>query len=147
MNNVTLIGRICNDIEMKTTTNGVEVISFCLAVDRKFKNANGEKQTDFINIVAWRKTAEFIYKYFSKGQQIAITGNIQTRNYEDKQGNKRTAFEVIADNVYFCGSKSDKPNINVEVEENTSNGYNAKIYTGNEQSNVRLLDGDEELPF
>ena len=147
MNNVTLIGRICNDIEMKTTTNGVEVISFCLAVDRKFKNANGEKQTDFINIVAWRKTAEFIYKYFSKGQQIAITGNIQTRNYEDKQGNKRTAFEVIADTVYFCGSKSDKPNINVEVEENTSNGYNAKIYTGNEQSNVRLLDGDEELPF
>lgn len=147
MNNVTLIGRICNDIEMKTTTNGVEVISFCLAVDRKFKNANGEKQTDFINIVAWRKTAEFIYKYFSKGQQIAITGNIQTRNYEDKQGNKRTAFEVIADNVYFCGSKSDKPNINVEVEENTSSGYNAKIYTGNEQANVRLLDGDEELPF
>lgn len=147
MNNVTLIGRICNDIEMKTTTNGVEVISFCLAVDRKFKNANGEKQTDFINIVAWRKTAEFIYKYFSKGQQIAITGNIQTRNYEDKQGNKRTAFEVVADNVYFCGSKSDKPNINVEVEKNISNGYNAKIYTGNEQANVRLLDGDEELPF
>lgn len=147
MNNVTLIGRICNDIEMKTTTNGVEVINFCLAVNRKFKNANGEKQTDFINIVAWRKTAEFIYKYFSKGQQIAITGNIQTRNYEDKQGNKRTAFEVIADNVYFCGSKSDKPNINVKVEENTSSGYNAKIYTGNEQANVRLLDGDEELPF
>ena len=140
MNNVTLIGRICNDIEMKTTTNGVEVISFGLAVDRKFKNVNGEKQTDFINIVAWRKTAEFIYKYFSKGQQIAITGNIQTRNYEDKQGNKRTAFEVIADNVYFCGSKAENTN-GQETQNNQK--YNVSVDT----DDVHFLDDDEELPF
>ena len=140
MNSVNLIGRICTDLELKTTNNGTSVISFCLAVDRKFKNAAGEKETDFINIVAWRKTAEFIYKYFSKGQQIAITGNIQTRNYEDKQGNKRTAFEVIADNVYFCGSKAENTN-GQETQNNQK--YNVSVDT----DDVHFLDDDEELPF
>ncbi len=143
MNSVNLIGRICNDIEMKTTTNGVEVISFCLAVDRKFKNANGEKQTDFINIVAWRKTAEFIYTYFRKGQQIALSGSIQTRNYEDKQGNKRTAFEVVADSVYFCGSKAENTNGTNGQETQNNQKYNVSVDT----DDVHFLDDDEELPF
>lgn len=107
INNVTLMGRLTADPVLKTTNSGLEVCSFCVAVERSYKADNGEKQTDFINITAWRQTAAFVCKYFQKGQMIALTGSIQTRSYEDKNGNKRTAVEVVANNVSFCGSKSD----------------------------------------
>lgn len=108
MINVTvLMGRMVADPELKTTPNGNSVCSFRIAVERRFPGSNGERQTDFINIVAWRSTAEFICRYFTKGQMIAVHGHIQTRPYEDKQGNKRTAVEVVADNVSFCGSKRE----------------------------------------
>lgn len=107
INNVTLMGRLTAAPELKTTNSGLEVCSFCIAVDRSYQNKDGEKQTDFINITAWRQTAAFICKYFNKGQMIALTGSIQTRSYEDKNGSKRTAVEVLANNVSFCGSKSD----------------------------------------
>lgn len=99
-----LTGRLTADPELKTTPNGVSVCSFSIAVDRKHKQGE-EKQADFINIVAWRGTAEFVSKYFSKGSAIGIEGSIQTRKYTDKNGNNRTAFEVVANNVHFIDSK------------------------------------------
>ena len=98
-------GRLTADPELRQTQNGTSVTSFTVAVDRRFQR----EQTDFINVVAWKQTAEFVEKYFKKGAMIALRGSIQQRNYEDKNGNKRTAFEVIADEVSFCGSKADKP--------------------------------------
>lgn len=107
LNNVVLMGRMVSDPELRSTPNGVSVISFCIAVDRSFAKQGEEKQADFINVVAWRHTAEFVSKYFKKGSMIAVQGSIQTRHFEDKQGNKRTAVEVVADNVSFCGSKNE----------------------------------------
>lgn len=105
-NLVVLTGRLTQDAELKTTPNGVSVASFSIAVDRRGKGE--DKQTDFINIVAWRQTAEFITKYFKKGSMIGIEGSIQTRRYQDKDGNNRTAFEVIANNVQFVESKREE---------------------------------------
>ena len=105
-NLVVLTGRLTADPELKTTSNGLSVTTFSIAVDRRYRSGE-ERQTDFINIVAWRQTAEFITKYFKKGSLIGIEGAIQTRRYQDKNGNNRTAFEVIANNVQFVESKRD----------------------------------------
>ncbi len=105
-NLVVLTGRLTTDPELKTTPNGVPVTSFSIAVNRNYR-AGEEQQTDFINIVAWRQRAEFITKYFKKGSMIGIEGAIQTRRYTDKNGNSRTAFEVVANNVHFVESKRD----------------------------------------
>ena len=105
-NLVVLTGRLTADPELKTTQNGTNVTSFAIAVERRYRSGE-ERQTDFINIVAWRQTAEFITKYFKKGSLIGIEGAIQTRRYQDKNGNNRTAFEVIANNVQFVESKRD----------------------------------------
>ncbi len=115
INNVTLMGRLTAAPELKTTTGGTSVTSFTLAVDRNYTPKGEEKQTDFINIVAWRNTAEFISKYFNKGDMIAVTGEIQTRKYTDKDGNKRTAVEVVASQASFCGGKNDGNNGNVTL--------------------------------
>ena len=105
-NLVVLTGRLTADPELKTTPNGTSVVSFSIAVDRRYR-AGEERQADFINIVAWRSSAEFISKYFKKGSLIGIEGSIQTRRYTDKNGNNRTAFEVVANNVQFVESKRD----------------------------------------
>lgn len=107
MNNVTLIGRLTADPEIKTTQSGTACTRFNIAVDRRVKQGE-EKQTDFITIVAWQQRAEFICKYFSKGQRIALTGSIRTGSYTDRDGNKRNTFEVWAENVEFCESKAEK---------------------------------------
>lgn len=123
INKTILIGRLTAHPELKKTQSGTSVCSFCIAVQRNFKDGNGEYQSDFINIVAWRNTAEFVSKFFEKGQLIGIVGSIQTRNYEDKNGNKRTAVEVVAEEASFVESKkensqsSEKPNLDVEFEE------------------------------
>lgn len=104
INFAVLMGRLVADPELKTTPSGTSVTSFRIAVDRNAK----EKTADFIDIVAWRQTAEFVTRYFHKGSMIAIQGSIQTRNYEDKNGNKRTAFEVVANTVSFCGKDTNK---------------------------------------
>lgn len=104
LNTVAIMGRLVADPELRTTQSGVSVTSFRIAVDRP---ASKEKQADFIDIVAWRQTAEFVCKYFTKGRMIALQGRIQTRGYEDKNGNKRTAVEVVAENVSFCGDRAD----------------------------------------
>lgn len=107
LNTVILMGRLTADPELRTTNTNLSVLSFTVAVDRSYQSQGQERQTDFINCVAWRQNADFISKYFRKGQMIAIEGSIQTRSYEDKNGNKRTAFEVIVNRASFCGSKSE----------------------------------------
>lgn len=107
LNCAVIMGRLTADPELRTTTSGVSVTSFTVAVDRNYQKAGTERQTDFINVVAWRQTAEFVSRYFHKGSMIAVQGSIQTRNYEDRNGNKRTAVEIVADNVSFTGSKAE----------------------------------------
>ena len=107
INNVTLMGRLTAAPELKTTKSGTTVTSFCIAIDRRYQPKEGEKQTDFINCIAWRNTAEFITRYFKKGDLIALTGEIQTRKYKDNDGNSRTAFEVVINQASFCGGKNN----------------------------------------
>lgn len=107
LNVAVIMGRLVATPELRHTPNDIAVCSFRVAVDRNFSTRSGERQTDFIDVVAWRQTAEFVCRYFTKGQMIAVNGSIQTRSYEDKQGNKRTAVEIVADNVSFCGSRRE----------------------------------------
>ena len=134
-----LMGRLTKDPELRTTQNGTSVTSFAVAVDREYVRQGEERQTDFINVVAWRQTAEFVSRYFKKGSMIAVQGSIQTRNYEDKNGNKRTAVEVIADKVSFCGSKAESGN-SAPVDSQT----NASDYTA---INTNDSGEDDDLPF
>ena len=113
LNHIVLMGRLTRDPELRHTGSGIAVASFALAVDRDFKSQDGEKETDFIDIVAWRNTAEFVSKYFSKGRMAVVSGRLQIRNWTDKEGNKRRSAEVVADNIYFGDSRKD----------NASGGY------------------------
>ena len=105
LNRIILMGRLTRDPELRRTGSGTAVTSFSLAVDRDFKSQSGEKETDFIDIVAWRNTAEFVSKFFTKGRMAVVEGRLQIRDWTDKEGNKRRSAEVIADNVYFGDSK------------------------------------------
>ena len=120
MNVVALIGRLTSTPEQKTTQNGVSVTSFSVAVDRAYHPKGAERQTDFINCVAWRGTAEFICHYFQKGQRIALQGSLQSRSYTDKNGNNRTVFEVVVDNAFFCETKQAAPSVTQYTEEEPS---------------------------
>jgi single-strand DNA-binding protein len=135
LNCVTLIGRICNDIETRTTTTGKEVANFRIAVDRSYSK-NGNRETDFVTVVCWEGTASFVSRNFSKGSMIAIQGSIQTRNYEDSNGNKRTAFEVLAKEVSFCGGKNE-----------TNPGQNQPTYQTPAPADFEEITDDEDLPF
>lgn len=148
LNSVVLMGRCTTDPDLKYTQNNIPVSSFNIAVDRKYQPQGEERKTDFITIVAWRNHAEFISKYFSKGQMIGIEGEIQTRNYQDKNGNNRTAVEVVVSHITFCGSKAESntsnTNVGIAVEpENTnpqfSNGNNDFVEIGGSY--------DDDLPF
>lgn len=134
LNVVALLGRLTADPELRRTPSGVSVTTFTVAVNRSYVKQGGERQTDFIDVVAWRNTAEFISKYFRKGQMIAVQGSIQTRSYEDKQGNKRKAVEIVAKEASFCGSKEAPKQERKEeyTPPDTSDGW---------------LDGDTDLPF
>ena len=141
INSVILGGRLTADPELKTTPSGISVTSFTIAVNRRFGAKNGEEpQADFINVTAWRQTAEFICRYFGKGQMIAVEGSIQTRNYEDKNGNKRTAFEVVANNVSFCGERRDQ-----SAAPGSNTAPAAYSYTDSDE--FTELSGDSDLPF
>ncbi|MDO4730875.1 MAG: single-stranded DNA-binding protein [Clostridia bacterium] len=107
LNIAALMGRLTADPELRHTTSGIAVVRFTLAVNRSFAKAGEDRQTDFIDIVAWRTTAEFVSKYFHKGQLVAVNGSIRTRTYQDKNGNNRKAFEIVADNVHFAEAKKD----------------------------------------
>lgn len=109
MLNVTvLMGRLVADPELRHTQSDIAVTSFTIAVDRSYQKAGTDRQADFIDIVAWRSTAEFVCKYFSKGQLVAVQGSIQTRSYQDKDGNKRKVFEIVADEVHFAEKKKEQ---------------------------------------
>lgn len=133
MNFVVLTGRLTADAEIKYTQNNIPVTSFSLAVERRFQK-DGERVTDFINCVAWRNTAEFISKYFKKGDPITIQGEIQTRKYTDKDGNKRTAVEVIINDARFVPAKS-----------NNTNDNTPPAFSNNAE--FTDLSGDDDLPF
>lgn len=108
MNKVFLIGNLVRDPEMRSTQSGVAVCNFSIAVNRRFKNANGEQETDFLNVIAWRQLAELCSKYLAKGRKVAVTGSIQTRTYEAKDGSKRTAWDIVADEVEFLTTQSQQ---------------------------------------
>lgn len=110
MNSICIMGRVTKDIELKTTQTGISVTSFDVAVNRKRADKDGNRQTDFFTCVAWRHSAEFISKWFRKGDMIAVEGELQTRKYTDKNGNERTAYEILVDNAYFCGGKKNEQN-------------------------------------
>ena len=107
LNKIILMGRLVRDPELRRTNSGTPVASFTIAVDRDFKGQDGEKETDFIDIVVWRNTAEFVSKYFTKGRMAVVEGRLQIRDWTDKEGGKRKAAEVVADNVYFGDSKTN----------------------------------------
>lgn len=132
MNVCTFVGRLTSDVELKTTTSGVSVASFNVAVDRAYKQKGQERQTDFIPCVAWRSTAEFISKHFRKGQRIAVKGELQSRQYTANDGSQRKVLEVIVDGAFFCESKGE-PSVEMEAAMN-SNQFEEVI-------------SDEDLPF
>lgn len=107
LNKIFIMGRLTRDPELRRTQSGTAVTSFSLAVDRDFKSQSGEKETDFIDVVAWRSTAEFVAKYFSKGRMAIVEGRLQLRDWKDRDGNNRRSAEVVADNIYFGDSKRD----------------------------------------
>lgn len=144
LNTCILMGRLTADPELRTTQTGKSVASFSLAVDRDFQQ-NGEKQADFISVVAWGKTAEFIDKYFCKGRMIAVVGRIQTRTYTDKDGNKRKAVEVVADKVSFTGEKAESTAGREAPKE--SKDSPAAYESGNLSEGFEALSDDEDLPF
>lgn len=139
LNHITIMGRLTKDPELRRTGSGVAVASFTVAVDRDFAT-NGEKETDFIDCVAWRQTGEFVDKYFSKGRMIVVSGRLQIRSWNDKDGNKRRNAEVVADNCYFGDSKNDNQNQN--------NGYTGFVKAENVPNNFAVIeDDDAQLPF
>ena len=153
-NKVILGGRIANDFELKSTPSGISVTSFTVAVKRSYRGKNGEEpQADFINVTAWRNTAEFITRHFHKSSSICIVGSIQTRSYTDKQGQKRYATEVVADEAYFVDSKSEADNRRTASQnkpENSSFQYVPEQYmnpgTSDSFKETQTENGDD-LPF
>ena len=135
LNHITIMGRLTRDPEMRRTGSGVAVTSFTIACDRDF-GQDGQKETDFIDITAWRNTAEFVSKYFSKGRMAVVSGRLQIRKWKDKEGNDRRTAEVVADNVYFGDSKKDD-----------ASGYNAAPSTAPAPDYPMLDDDDSQLSF
>jgi single-strand DNA-binding protein len=151
LNVICLMGRLVADPELRHTPNGVATCTFRIAVDRSYARAGEERKADFIDIVAWRQSAEFVCKYFHKGSMIAVNGSLQTRNYEDRNGNKRTAYEVVADNIHFAESKGVAP---------AGGGYAAPAaqpvqraaaapvsYAVGNADDFAVIDDNEDLPF
>ena len=138
LNSVCLMGRLTADPELKSTQSGVSVCSFRIAVDRTYTPKGQEKQTDFINIVTWRSTAEFVSRYFRKGQLVAVQGSIQTSQYTDKDGNKRISFDVVADNVFFAEKKAESG----DSKQGEGYGHSPDI-----QGDFEEIVGNDDLPF
>ena len=147
LNRAILMGRLVADPELRQTPNGISVVSFTIAIDRNYSK-DRERQADFIDIVAWRHTAEFVSKYFSKGKMIIVEGSIQTRLYEDKQGNKRKAVEVVADNVQFGESKNASGNASASAPAPVAPAEPAVSYASGDVGDFSEMAGDsDDLPF
>lgn len=167
LNHIVLMGRLTRDPELRRTGSGIAVATFSLAVDRDFaSSSSGERETDFIDIVAWRSTAEFVSKYFSKGRMAVVSGRLQIRNWNDKDGNKRRSAEVIADNVYFGEGKRDNaetgysqsyapanngygsaPTGNYGSAPANNYGYSAPAAPAPASDFAMIEDDDSQLPF
>ena len=157
LNHIVLMGRLTRDPELRRTGSGLAVVSFSLAVDRDFGNREtGDKETDFIDIVAWRNTAEFVSKYFTKGRMAVVSGRLQIRNWTDKEGNKRRSAEVVADNVYFGDSKRDNQDAGFGADPSGYNNAPASNFGGysapaapSAVSDFAMLEDEDDghLPF
>ncbi len=163
LNHITLMGRLVRDPELRYTQSQTPVVSFRIAVDRDYSGRDGgERQADFIDIVAWRQTAEFVNKYFQKGRMIVVSGRLQMRDWTDRDNNKRTSAEVVADNVYFGDSRRDgdsnrSDNYTGSYSNNSYSSNSGGSYSGYDSGRsgtpapantfVELDDGDGELPF
>ncbi len=151
LNVIAVMGRLVADPELRKTPNGVSTTTFTIACDRSFVKAGTERQTDFLDIVAWRNSAEFVCKYFRKGQLIAVNGSLQTRTYEDKEGKKRKVYEIVADNLHFADSKGssgsggaatgsyEAPARSLPQEESA--------YSAGSPDDFAVIDDSEDLPF
>ena len=149
-NKVIIMGRTTTQPELNQTPSGASVTSFTLAVDRRFNKEGQEKQTDFINVVAWRSTAEFICKYFGKGQAMLACGELQTRSWTDGNGQKRYTTEVVASEVSFCESKKDSEgNYSSDNQNGTQGNFEPPTYIPEaySQPNFEQVSSDEDLPF
>ena len=157
LNRIILMGRLTRDPELRRTQNGTAVVSFSIACDRDYAAQGAERETDFIDIVAWRGTAEFVEKYFSKGRMIVVGGRLQIRNWQDKEGNKRRSAEVVADNVYFGDSKRDSADGGFNQSQGYAQSFNqvpqqpayqAPQNVSAAPSDFSMLsDDDPDLPF
>ena len=166
LNKIILMGRLTRDPELRRTESGTAVCSFSIAVDRDFKSKNGEKETDFIDIVSWRATAEFVSKYFTKGRMAVVEGRLQIRDWTDKDGNKRKATEIVANDVNFADSKRSDSGANYGAPSAPSYGniYGSNSAAGNEMQRPAYSEpaptyssgnsgdfeeiiGDDDLPF
>ena len=159
LNVVAIMGRLVRDPEMRQTTTGKNVASFRIACDRGRKDANGQSVADWIDIVAWDRQAEFVCRYFQKGSLIVVDGRLQTRTYQDKQGNNRTAVEVVANNINFAGSKSNGSNQGGGSYQNAAPSYQnaaparpaaveaAPSYSAGNAEDFAVIDDSDDLPF
>ena len=161
LNVVAIMGRLVADPELRTTQSGINVVSFRIACDRNFARPGEQRQADFIDIVAWRQQAEFVSKYFQKGSLIAIEGSLQTRQYQDKNGNNRTAVEVVANNISFAGPKNSNGNSQGggAAYQNAAPAYQnqaparpaaveaAPSYSAGTADDFAVIDDSDDLPF
>lgn len=156
LNVVAIMGRLVADPELRTTQQGTNVCTFRIACERSYTPKGQQRQADFVDIVAWGKTAEFICKFFQQGSMIAIDGSLQTRNYQDKQGNKRTAVEVVANNISFAGAKAaDKPAARDFDQQTRNHVQQAKAaqnapqpaYTHGSMDDFAVINDTDDLPF
>lgn len=143
MNRVILIGNLTRDPELRTTGSGISVCNFSIAVNRRFKNAQtGQQETDYLNVIAWRQLGELRSRYLAKGRKVAVVGAIQTRSYEAQDGTKRSAFDIVADEVEFLSAKGSAEQAAPAAQPPASSGGEASAYTGG-FTQVE----DDELPF
>lgn len=142
LNSAIIMGRLTADPELRTTQGGLSVSSFTVAVERSYSGKDSERKTDFIRCVAWRQQAEFLTKYFGKGQMIAVQGSIQVQNYEDRNGVKRERTEIIADNISFCGSKSEG-----NTAERPAPQHNEPKIDVDTEDHYEVPPEDDDLPF
>ena len=157
LNVVAIMGRLVADPELRTTQSGINVVSFRIACDRNFARQGEQRQADFIDIVAWRQQAEFVSKYFQKGSLIAIEGSLQTRQYQDKNGNNRTAVEVVANNISFAGPKSNNqgggsyqnaaPSYQNQAPARPAAVEAAPSYSAGSADDFAVIDDSDALPF
>lgn len=156
LNQIIIMGRLTRDPELRRTANGIAVASFTLAVDRDFSPKEGEKETDFVDCVAWRNTGEFVSKHFTKGRMAVVSGRLQIRGYTDKEGNKRRVAEVVAESVYFGDSKKEASSDNSASNgggygggypDPNGNAYGGGGYPAPGSDFATLDDDDAQLPF